>query len=294
MSDGLPIRYGTGSPEIAQGSVPVTVIVLSKDEEINILRCIRSVGWANQVLVVDSGSQDHTVDLARSAGAQVIETSWRGFGPQREWAMQHDAVRHDWVYFVDADEWVSVRLAKEIVSAISHPSHEAYAQQFRLVFQGRWIRHCGWYPSVLVVRLVNRKDVVYGDQKFSEHPIIAGTTGRLANDIIDEDQKGLARWLHKHVDYAVLEATRRAQSDGQAPPRSATSRLQYFLKYRLAPRVPARPLIQFLYMYVLRRGFLDGRQGLLFCSLHAWFQMCVQAIEFEQRDGVDVNGHYGS
>src|ERR1035441_378595 len=146
-----PYRPGD-SP--AGGTVPVTVVVLTQDEEPNIGRCLTSVAWASQVVVVDSGSTDGTQKIARSLGAEVVEQPWLGFSGQREFALRLSQVRHDWVYFVDADEWVSPQLAGEIAHRLREPSGAAFAHRRRLVFEGTWIRHCGWYSGSWLVRLV--------------------------------------------------------------------------------------------------------------------------------------------
>ena len=268
-------RYpaGGGPPK---GSVPVSVVILTKNEEVNIERCLASVAWADQVVVLDSGSTDDTVVLARAAGSEVVESHWRGFGAQREFALRMDLLRHDWLFFLDADEWVSSDLATEVAQAIRRTDHDAYWLYLRLIFQGTWIRHCGWYPSARMVKLMRRSKARYDSAVFSEHPVVTGKVGRLCNDIVDEDLKGLASWLHKHVDYAQLEARRRHGEGVPVATRAAHDSLfRSFLKDRVAKRMPARPLVQFLYMYVLRGGFLDGRAGLSFCLYHAWFQIAV-------------------
>lgn len=283
----MPRVYRKDRGSVPAGTVPVTVIVLTRDEEVNVAHALSSAAWAAQVVVVDSGSTDRTVQIARTAGATVVETHWRGFGAQREFALRMPEVEHDWVYFLDADEWVSDDLAVAITAAVQSGVHDAYWQYVRLVFQGRWIRHCGWYPSARLVRLMRRSRSNYPQVGFSEHPAVNGTVGPLGADIVDEDQKGLAAWLHKHVRYAELEAARRAaRVSGLARRRSHESRIRFLLKDVVAPRVPARPLLTFLYMYVLRAGFLDGRQGLIFCLLHGWFQVVVQQLQEQgHRDG---------
>lgn len=270
--DGLPPK-----------SVPVTVLILAKDEEPNMAQCLASVQWAAQCLVIDSGSTDQTMALAGQFGAEVVETYWRGFGEQREFALRLGAINNDWVYFVDADEWVSVQLAREIGGILRDPKYSAYWQYSRLIFQGQWIRHCGWYPSARVVRLMNRDQAHFEQDIFSEHAHIDGPIGRLKSDLIDEDHKGLAQWLRKHVSYAELEAESRVSGRSARKPPLHASQGRAFLKDRIAPRLPARPLLQFFYMYVLRAGFLDGRNGLLFCFFHSWFQVAVQALIDERR-----------
>ena len=281
--------YGVGDNP-PPGSVPVSVVVLTRDEEVNIARCLASVAWADQVLVVDSGSTDVTVPIARSLGADVIEQPWLGFSGQRDFAVRLPELRHDWVYFVDADEWVSPQLAAEITAQLTAHACAAFAHRLRLVFQGTWIRHCGWYGGSWVVRLVDRRHTKFDGSPVGERARVDGPVRRLANDIVDEDRKGLAVWLHKHVRYAQLEAQRRGQ------PVSLLERLRrvrtrdhadtrplirIVLKDVIFPSVPAKPATLFIYMYVVRLGLLDGRAGLRFCFFHAWYQSAVGALQAE-------------
>jgi glycosyltransferase involved in cell wall biosynthesis len=274
----------------APGSVPLTVVVLTRDEEVNIERCLASVGWADQALVVDSGSADKTVPLAWCAGADVVEQPWLGFSAQREFALRLPEVRNDWVYFVDADEWVSPQLAAEICVRLAEPDCAGFAHRLRLVFQGTWIRHCGWYAGSWVVRLVDRRYTKYDGSLVGERARVDGPVRRLANDIVDEDLKGLAAWLHKHVRYAQLERDRRgtpvplrdrvrtfrARDPGDTRPFTRA-----VLKDIVYPSVPAKSVTTFIYMYVVRLGILDGRAGLRFCLFHAWYQAVVSALRSE-------------
>lgn len=272
MRDPMPAIYARGDRPLVR-SVPLTVIVLTKDEEVNIVRCLASVAWAEQVVVVDSGSTDKTVALSRAAGANVVETWWRGYGAQREFALRLNEVTHDWVYFVDADEWVSAPLAQELNEAISTP-FAAFTQRFRLVFEGRWIAHSGWYPSSRITRLMRRSKAQFDDTVFSEHARVQGPVGNLDQDVINEDLKGSRAWLHKHIDYAELEAMRRREGKCRARGEHETWP-RHVAKNLLASWLPGRPVLQFLYMYLLRAGFLDGRVGLRFCFYQAWFQVVV-------------------
>jgi glycosyltransferase involved in cell wall biosynthesis len=282
-----PYRRGDGPPP---GSVPVTVVVLTRDEEANIARCLASVAWADQTVVVDSGSADETVPIARSLGAEVVQQPWLGFSGQREFALRLGEVRNDWIYFVDADEWVSPQLASEIAVALLEPDCAAFAHRFRVVFQGSWIRHCGWYGGSWIVRLVDRQRTKFDGSSVNERACVDGPVLRLANDIVDEDLKGLASWLRKHVRYAELEQRQRAEP---APLRERIRRFRsrdrtdsrplsrVVLKDLVFPTMPAKPLALFLYMYVVRLGLLDGRAGLRFCFFHAWYQAAVDGLRAE-------------
>lgn len=277
--------YSTGDDPPAR-SVPVSVVVLTRDEELNIRRCLTSVAWADQVVVVDSGSTDNTARISRSLGAEVVEQPWLGFSGQREFSLRLPVLRHDWVYFVDADEWVSPQLASEVAERLRAPSCAGFAHRLRLVFQGTWIRHCGWYRGSWVVRLIDRRYTKYDGSLVGERARVDGRIHRLRNDIVDEDRKGLATWLHKHVRYAELEAERR----GQTTPllqrlRMLRSRedtrpmIRAVLKDVVFPIVPAKPAALFAYMYLARLGLLDGTAGLRFCFYHAWFEANVTALQ---------------
>jgi glycosyltransferase involved in cell wall biosynthesis len=269
----------------APGSVPVTVVILTKNEEANIGRCLSSVAWAAQVVVVDSGSADATLAIARAQDAEIIEQPWLGYAAQREFAIRHPVVRHDWVYFVDADEWVSAPLAREVAQVLRAPTGAAYTQRFRVIFEGRWIRHCGWYGGSWIVRLMDRRRASFGSSLVGERASVDGPVTRLRHDLVDDDRKGLAAWLHKHVDYAAMEASQRGR------PLSAAERLRRLrsrsdsrpliraiLRDLVFPVVPAKPAALFAYMYLARFGFLDGLPGLRFCFYHAWYESCVAAL----------------
>ena len=267
------------------------MVVLTRDEEVNIARCLASVAWADQVVVVDSGSTDDTVPIARSLGADVVEQPWLGFSGQREFALRLPELRHDWVYFVDADEWVSPQLAAEIAVKLAAPACAAFAHRFRLVFQGTWIRHCGWYGGSWIVRLVDRRYAKFDGSLVGERVSVDGPVGRLANDIVDEDRKGLAAWLHKHVRLRAAPGSgsagrrlplpdrlRRVRSRGHADTRPL---MRAVLKDVVFPSIPAKPVALFIYMYLVRLGMLDGRTGLRFCFFHAWHEASVAALQAE-------------
>jgi glycosyltransferase involved in cell wall biosynthesis len=264
------------------------VIVLARDEEANIRCCLSSVAWAEQVVVVDSGSIDDTVLIARSLGADVVEQPWLGFSAQREFALRLPSLKHDWVYFVDADQWVSPQLALEVADQLRAPECVAFAHRFRLVFQGAWIRHCGWYNASWNIQLMDRRYTKYGESLVGERVQVDGPIRRLDNDIVDDSRKGLADWLHKHVRYAQLEAASRSEP---APLLARIRALRHrndvrpfsraLLKDVIFPSVPAKPAAMFFYMYFIRLGLLDGLVGLRFCLFHAWYETSVAALQEE-------------
>jgi glycosyltransferase involved in cell wall biosynthesis len=278
-----PYRQGD---EPSPGSVAASAIVLTLNEAPNIGRCLASLTWAAQVVVVDAGSGDGTTAIAQAAGAQVVHQPWLGFSGQREFALRLPLLRHDWVYFVDADEWVSPQLAAEIAGCLRQPECAGFSQRRRLVFCGAWIRHCGWYRGSWLVRLFDRRRATFDGSVIGERIRVCGPVRRLANDLVDEDRKGLAAWLHKHVRYAELEAARRGRpapalrrlAAVRADRHASRPLVRSVLKEVVFPAVPAKPAVLFLYMYLLRLGLLDGRAGLRFCLYHAWYEATVGTL----------------
>lgn len=274
-------------------SVAIAVVILTKNEAANIRRCVESAGWAEQVVVVDSGSTDSTAGIAREAGAEVVETDWPGYSEQRQRVLSLSSVRHDWILWIDADEYASSELANEVARCLENPEHNAYLVRMQLRFQGQWIDHCGWSQS-RQMRLVKRLATRYPPASVSEWPVIEGTSGRLESFIVDDDRKGLESWLIKHVNYASLEAG----SLAAGPKPSLRERLSAFRASRgddarpvgraiakdlILPTVPFKPVILFFYMYVWRLGFLDGLWGLRFCVYHATHRMTVSALVHQVR-----------
>nr|WP_131746283.1 glycosyltransferase family 2 protein [Frankia sp. Cppng1_Ct_nod] len=282
--------YGTTIPSAPPPrSVPVTAIILARDECHDIARAVRSVGWCRQVVVVDSGSTDGTQQIARAQGATVWEEPWRGFAGQREWAMRNPGVQHDWVYFLDADEWIPTDLANEIAARVGRENCVAYIHRRRFFFLGRWIAHCGWYSNSWQARLLDRRFSSFATtDQFSERASVKGTMLRLACDLVDEDSKGLTCWLHKHVTYAELEAGRRA---ALVPPfrrlkqvlaggsEESTRPLPRTIARDIVfPLVPFKALAIFVYMYLFRSGWRDGWQGLAFCIHRAWYEKMIYLL----------------
>ena len=159
---------------------------------------------------------------------------------------------------------------------------------------GTWIRHCGWYRGSWVVRLVDRRYTKYDGSLVGERACVDGRVRRLDNDIVDEDRKGLAAWLHKHVRYAQLKCER-SRSIGSLSERLHALRYsgntrplaRSILKELVFPGLPAKPAALFLYMYIVRFGFLDGMAGLRFCFYHAWCELNVAALRAEARRGAE-------
>ncbi len=262
---------------------PVSVLIPTLDEELNLPGCLASVAFADQVFVVDSFSTDRTVEIACAHGATVVQHAFESYSRQKNWALETLPFRHDWVLIVDADERVLPELQREIDSVVrgSRPEDGFYLNR-RFIFLGHWVRHAGWYPS-WNLRLFRHARGRYDDRDVHEHVVLDGAPGYLRHDLLHDDQRGLQAFVARHNRYSTLEASarRKAELDASDRARLPASLLaspvqrKRFIRERIWPNVPAKPLALFVYMYVLRRGFLDGRAGLALCTFHAFQEFTV-------------------
>ena len=224
----------------------LSVIVITKDEEAAIARTLDSVAWADEIVVVDSGSADRTVEIARERGAKVVVTQdWPGFGPQKNRAL--DLATGDWVLSLDADEWLTPASAEEIKSAIgARPGSAAYRLPRRSSFCGRFMRHSGWWPDY-VVRLFRRGSARFSDDSVHERVIVAGVLGTLAEPIMHETFVDLEDLVGKMNRYSTLTAQQLERAGKSAGLGEAVG----------------RGVWAFVRTYVFRAGFLDGREGFM-------------------------------
>jgi glycosyltransferase involved in cell wall biosynthesis len=273
-------------------SAPLTVIILTYNEELNLPQALRSVcGWAQQVIVLDSFSTDRTVQIAREFGAEVYQHRFEDYAKQRNHALTLP-IRSEWILFLDADEWVPPELQREIAAVIDrNPPEDGFYIKRRFIWMGRWIRR-GYYPT-WILRLARRGRVRCEERQVNEHLIVDGAVGYLQHDFIHEDRKDLADWIAKHVRYARREADelikrelRVAQEEIDARLFGTQAQRKRWLRRHVWERLPpfVRPWLFFFYRYVLRGGFLDGRAAFVYHFLHAlWFMTLIDAFWLEQR-----------
>ena len=263
-------------------SPPVSVLVPTLDEELNLPDCLDSVAWADEVFVVDSYSHDRTVQIARERGAHVVQHPFESYSCQKNWALDTLPFRNPWVLIVDADERVTPELKCEIETVLPNADCAGYYLNRRVIFLGRWIRHAGWYPN-WNLRLFRHQLGRYDGREVHEHVVLDGPAGYLRNDLLHLDRRGLEAFVARHNRYSTLEAAARFKAESDAPDRArlpvsllaSPVQRKRFVRERVWPRVPAKPLVLFVYMYLLRRGFLDGRAGLALCVFHAFQEFMV-------------------
>ena len=274
---------------------PVSVLVLTRDEELNIAQCLEGVRWAAEVFVVDSLSADGTVEIARGLGAKVYPHAFEGYARQRNWALDHLPFSCEWVLMLDADERVPQPLAEEIRRVVSQDSNPCagYYIAFRNFFLGRWLKHGGLYPTWLL-RLYKRSAARIEERPVNEHVILDGAAGYLTQPFDHRDQRPLSDWVAKQDRYAGLEADEylaekyRGGFSRSIPADRVGSQAQRkrWIKLRVWNRLPllVRPFLFFLRNYVFKAGFLDGRQGFIYHILWSfWVRFLIDVKIIERR-----------
>lgn len=225
-------------------ALPLSVILITRNEAHNLPECLASLdGIAREIVVVDSGSTDGTVEMARAAGATVIQTtSWPGFGPQKNLAL--DAASCEWVLSLDADERLTEALRGEIRAAVQAAAFDAYDMPRLSYFCGKPVRHCGWYPDY-IVRLVRRGRARFSDNLVHESLIAQGPVGRLSEPLIHYSYRTMED-VERKIDSYSEAGARQMHARGKR-----TSRLQAAVHGGWA----------FLRTYVFKLGLLDGATG---------------------------------
>lgn len=272
----------------------LTVLILAQNEEKNIVRSICSVKKiAKRILVVDSGSTDRTIELAKQNGAEVVlHSPFVNYATQFNWGLDHTNIDTNWILRLDADEQVTPELAKEIESALEEHSQDdvnGFEVRCRIIFMGRWIRHGGTYP-LIIPRLFRRGFGRVEMRKMDEHTLIQGKVMRFQNDLIHYDFKGLHEWIDKHNKYSVRECQdyfeRKEAHEEQMKGNLTGNQRQRkrFLKNGVYYNLPLflRAHLYFIYRYYIRLGFLDGKEEKIFCFLQAyWYRFLVDAKIYE-------------
>jgi len=230
----------------------ISVVIITKNEEANIERCLRSVDWADEIIVLDSGSTDRTVEISRELGARVSLTAdWPGFGPQKNRAL--DQATGDWVLSLDADERVTLELREEIMAIVSgNAEFDAYAIPRLSSYCGQFMRHSGWWPDY-VTRLFRRGKARFSDDLVHEKLIAGGRTGRLKSHLVHFAFEDFEEVLRKVDQYSTASA-RMLFARGRTGSLSKAVFHAFWTFFRT---------------YVLRAGFLDGSHGFMLAVSNA-------------------------
>ena len=263
------------------GLVSVSIIILAKDEAHDLPRLLESIRWCDDIHLVDSGSTDRTMEIARAAGAQVIEHRFTSFGQQRNWALAHCHLKHPWVLFLDADEASTPEFHAAVMSAIrdAPESVAGFYCCWKMIVEDRWLKRCDSFPK-WQFRLLRRGRATFVDfghgQKEGE---IDGTLEYIREPYLHfVVSKGWEVWKERHRRYAAQEAEVRARTPIRWKDIFAfhSSQRNKALK-PLVSRIPGWPLLRFLQAYLFSGGFLEGRPGFTYCRNLAEYEALIRA-----------------
>jgi glycosyltransferase involved in cell wall biosynthesis len=286
-------------PQRKAGSLPVSVIVATRNESRNLPRCLQSLSNFGEVYVVDSQSADTTPQIAQQYGAKLVDFHYRGGWPKkRQWALDTLPFANDWILLLDADESISSQLESEIGRAIGNPAIAGYYASLQMIFLGRELRHCGAsFQKLCLFRRgkghfecrLKDQDISMCDMEVHEHVMVEGRAAKLKGRIEHHNVESLFRYIQKHNEYSNWEAdvlSHHAQNDGQMQPSlfGAQAQRRRWFKKKLF-RLPGSPVLLFLYRYLFRLGFLDGLPGLIYCSFQAIQMFHTKAKLYESQVG---------
>ena len=266
-----------------------SIYILTYNEEIDIAACLESATLCDDIIVVDSYSSDRTVEIARHYPIRVVQNPFESHGRQRTWMLESIPPKHEWVYILEADERMTPELFAECEKAIENPDYIGYYVAERVIFMNSWIRRSTQYPRYQL-RLFRHGKVWFTDYGHTEREVCDGATSFLKESYPHyTSSKGLSRWIEKHNRYSTDEAkeTLDQLETGNISWRDLFIGKSEVERRRalkdLSLRLPARPLLRFLYMYFLLGGCLDGSAGLAWCTLQAFYEYLILLKVWEMK-----------
>jgi len=230
----------------------ISACIITKNEELNIESCLKSLDWVSEIIIVDSGSSDRTIELCETYGCNIVRSEWLGFGKTKQLAV--NSASNDWIFSIDADEQVSPELKLNIIDILKEPQYKGYRIKRKSTYLGKGINYCGWqddYP----VRLFNKQYGNFDSNEIHEKVFLPDFSLGLINDpILHHPYKNLSQHIEKINLYSELGAKK-----------LKNQRQKFSLIYCFAAGI-----VKFIKMYFVKKGFLDGRIGLILCSLSAY------------------------
>jgi glycosyltransferase involved in cell wall biosynthesis len=282
--------------------IPVSVIIPAKDEEYNLPACLESLSRADEIFVVDSQSQDRSIEISESYGAKVVQFHFNGRWPKKKnWSLENLPFRNEWVLIVDCDERITDELWDEIAEKIQQSEYEGYYLNRRIYFLGQWLRHGGKYPDWnlrLFKHQVGRYENLKteniqntGDNEVHEHVVLEGKVGYLKQDMLHIDFRDMFQWIARHNRYSNWEAqvylnTLNGKTDNGTLGGDLFGndvQRKRFLK-KIWVQLPFKPLLRFILVYFIRLGFLDGKAGYIYARLISQYEYQIGVKLFELKN----------
>ena len=275
MSDDTP----NDTKEGATSRLPISIVVLAKNEESNIRRCITALRWSDDVVVVDDNSTDRTAEIAEECGARVVQHKFENFAAQRNWAMTSANLMYEWVLHLDADEVSTRSLQQALRSALAEASEKTVAFRMcrKTMLMDQWLRYSDGFP-VWIMRLVRKGHARFENCGHGEVavPEVDGEILSISEPFLHYSfSKGLTDWIERHNRYSLREAELELSKFRGLKWKqffAADKAVRRQALRSLSRRLPFRPKVRFFYQYVLKLGFLDGRAGWTFCRMMAMYE----------------------
>ncbi|MCD4693484.1 MAG: glycosyltransferase family 2 protein [Calditrichales bacterium] len=242
----------------------LSVVIITQNEEKNIERCLKSVQWADEIVIIDSGSTDATLEICRRFNCKIIQTEWLGFGLTKRLAV--DSATHDWILSLDADEEVTKELKEKTIEILKDPKFDGYSIKRKSFYLGKMIKHCGWnndYP----MRLFNRMKGNFNDKEVHEKVVVNGKKTTIEEYFLHYTYPTIGSHINKMHKYALLGAKELKKKNKKATIIGAIF----------------RSWMKFLKMYFLRRGFLDGKIGFIL-SCNSAFGVYLKYLKLWEKD----------
>jgi glycosyltransferase involved in cell wall biosynthesis len=266
-----------------------SIYILTYNEELDIAACIESAMLSDDIIVVDSCSSDRTVEIANRYPVRTVKHAFESHGKQRTWMLETIPPKYEWVYILEADERMTPELFAECVEASKNPAYIGYYVAERVMFMNHWIRHSTQYPRYQM-RLFRHGQVWFTDYGHTKREVCNGATSFLKETYPHYTcSKGLSRWIEKHNRYSTDEAkeTLYQLENGKVNWQDLFFGKTEVERRRalkdLSLRLPARPFLRFLYMYFILGGCLDGRAGLAWCTLQAFYEYLILLKAWEMK-----------
>jgi glycosyltransferase involved in cell wall biosynthesis len=274
----------------------VSIFIQTLNEEQNLPSCLDSVAWSDDIVVLDSISKDQTEEICRQRGVRFFQRPYDGRGPHQNWAMENIDFKHEWVFYLDADEHMTPELREEICAIARSPGERrvAFFCGRKNMFRGRWLKHS--MPPGYIMRFFKPRHIRF-ERLVNPTPIIDGPHGYLKNHFIHYNfSKGITEWLQRHNRYSTYEAVEQIRALRERPVEwsraffSKDANTRRLEAKNISFRMPFRPALKFILLYFLKMGFLDGRPGLTYCVLQAVYeyQICLKMEEIRRAERGDA------
>ena len=255
----------------------ISVLILTLNEELNLAACLKSVSWSDDIVVFDSFSSDRTAEIAKAAGARVLQRRFDNWSAHQNWAVKNIEFKYPWAFYLDADERCDETLVKELQTIDTKAEYSAYQVRRKDYFMGRWLRRAQLYPT-WITRIYRPEKIRY-ERLVNPVAIVDGQIGRFSGHLIHYPfSHGIRHWYARHNNYSDMEAldlVKEIVEKTTVWDIFGNSRNRRRAFKRIAYKLPYRPVLMYLYLLFVRRAFLDGMPGIRYAGMRATYEYMI-------------------